>query len=101
MEYLKAVIQLFNGERMDYFAIKNRVYRSTMNLYQADLIRLSAGNVSARIDYQLAAITPSGRQYDILKPEDICIISLDGKLVAGEFKPSSETPLPLLGTRLY
>jgi len=78
---------------MSYEEYKQRVYTATLNIYHAGLIRLSAGNVSARINNQLAAITPSRRQYDVLKPEDICIISLDGKLVAGEFKPSSETPL--------
>ena len=86
---------------MSYEEYKQRVNTATLNIYHAGLFRLSAGNVSARINNQLAAITPSRRQYDVLKPEDICIISLDGKLVAGEFKPSSETPLPLLGTRLY
>jgi L-ribulose-5-phosphate 4-epimerase len=78
---------------MDFFEIKNQVFTAMMNLYKADLIRLSAGNISARINTDLAAITPRSRSYDIMKPEDICIISLDGKLVEGEFKPSSETPL--------
>ena len=78
---------------MSYEDYKQRVFDATLNLYHVGLIRLSAGNVSARINNQLAAITPSRRQYDVLKSEDICIISLDGKLVEGEFKPSSETPL--------
>jgi len=78
---------------LDYSEIRNRVFTATMHLAQAGLIRLSAGNISARIDAQLAAITPASRGYDILAPEDICIISLDGRLVQGEFKPSSETPL--------
>lgn len=78
---------------MDYSEIRNRVFTATMHLAQAGLIRLSAGNISARIDAQLAAITPASRAYDILAPGDICIISLDGRLVQGEFTPSSETPL--------
>jgi L-ribulose-5-phosphate 4-epimerase len=78
---------------MSYEEYKKRVYDATLNLYHVGLIRLSAGNISARISDQLAAITPRSRSYDIMKPEDICIVSLDGKLVEGEFKPSSETPL--------
>lgn len=78
---------------MDYSEIRNRVYQATMHLAQAGLIRMSAGNISARIDAQLAAITPASRAYDILAPGDICIISLDGRLVQSEFTPSSETPL--------
>lgn len=78
---------------MNYSDIKKRVYDATLNLYHVGLIRLSAGNISARIDDQLAAITPRSRSYDIMKPEDISIVTLDGELVEGEFKPSSETPL--------
>lgn len=78
---------------MDYSEIKKRVYQATINLFNVGLIRLSAGNVSARIDENLIAITPRSRSYDVLKPEDICIVSLDQKLVDGDFQPSSETPL--------
>jgi len=78
---------------LNYSDIKKRVYDATLNLYHVGLIRLSAGNISARIDDQLAAITPRSRSYDIMKPEDISIVTLDGELVEGEFKPSSETPL--------
>ena len=78
---------------MSHEDIKKRVYDATLNLYQVGLIRLSAGNISARIDDHLAAITPRSRSYDVMKAEDISIVSLDGKLVEGEFKPSSETPL--------
>jgi L-ribulose-5-phosphate 4-epimerase len=74
--------------------IKKSVYDATLDLYHSGLIRLSAGNISARIDDYLAAITPAGRSYDILKAEDISIVSLlDGRLVEGAFQPSSETPL--------
>ena len=78
---------------MSHEDIKKRVYDATLNLYHVGLIRLNAGNISARIDDHLAAITPRSRSYDIMKAEDISIISLDGKLVEGEFNPSSETPL--------
>lgn len=78
---------------MSHEDIKKRVYAATLGLYHAGLIRLSVGNISARIDEHLVAITPAGRSYDILNAEDIAIVSLDGNLVEGDFKPSSETPL--------
>jgi len=79
---------------MDYKNFKQRVFDATINLYHVDLIRLSAGNVSSRIDNELIAITPSRRSYDIMKPEDISIVSIsDQKMVEGQYKPSSETPL--------
>jgi ribulose-5-phosphate 4-epimerase/fuculose-1-phosphate aldolase len=42
---------------MSYENIKKRVYAATLHLYRAGLIRLSAGNISARID------DPSGGYY--------------------------------------
>lgn len=53
----------------------------------------SWGNVSARNpETNLIAITPSNIDYDMLKLEDIVIVNLDGKVVHGKLKPSSETP---------
>lgn len=77
----------------DFTGIRKRVYDAAMNLYHSGLIRLSAGNVSARVNEELIAITPSGRPYTILQPEDNPIISLDRKLVDGAYRPSSESPL--------
>ena len=57
----------------DFTGIRKRVYDVAMNLYHSGLIRLSAGNVSARVNEELIAITPSGRPYTILQPEDTCL----------------------------
>ena len=54
----------------------------------------TSGNVSRRIG-DLIAITPSGVDYDILKPEDICLLELDGPPVRCDRAPSSELPLHL------
>lgn len=78
---------------MDYYPIKKQVYDATIKLYEIGLIRLSAGNVSARVSDDLIAITPRARSYDILEPEDISIVDLNHNLVEGSFQPSSETPL--------
>ena len=59
---------------------------------QINLIRLSAGNISTRINDDLVAITPSGIQYQIMTKEDISIVDLEGNLIEGP-KPSSETPM--------
>ena len=56
----------------------------------------TSGNVSRRIG-DLIAITPSGVDYDILKPEDICLLELDGTPVRCDRAPSSELPLHLQG----
>lgn len=60
------------------------------------LIAGTWGNISVRIpDTDTIAITPSGRDYMTLTPHDIAIVDLDGKWIAGNYKPSSELPLHL------
>jgi L-ribulose-5-phosphate 4-epimerase len=41
----------------------------------------------------MIAITPTNMMYDTMRPEDISIVDLDGKLVDAPRKPSSETPM--------
>ena len=54
------------------------------------------GNLSARVaDSGYVAITPSGIPYDEITQEDIVIIDLEGNVVDGKRKPSTEVPLHL------
>lgn len=78
---------------MDYTEIQQQVYKTVMQAQEAGLVRLSAGNISARAGEGLVAITPSGISYERLKPEHIAIIDLDGKPVHAPHNPSSETPM--------
>jgi len=58
----------------------------------------SAGNVSMRLiydDQELILITPSNLRYDEMKPDDLLIINLDGKVIEGERNPSVEKYLHL------
>lgn len=60
-------------------------------LIQSNLTKGTGGNISIFIrDKKLMAITPSGIDYFKLKPEDIIIMDLDGSIVDGTQKPSSE-----------
>ncbi len=52
----------------------------------------TAGNLSVRVD-DLIAITPSSLAYELLEPDDICVMSLDGRQVDGRAALSSEWPL--------
>lgn len=58
-------------------------------LLQSGLIARTWGNISARISDTTFLITPSGRDYESLMPEDIVPVYLDGT-PAGNGKPSSE-----------
>ena len=54
------------------------------------------GNISIRLaNDELVAVTPSGRSYDTLRPEDIVIVDYSGEVREGRWKPSSELPLHL------
>jgi L-ribulose-5-phosphate 4-epimerase len=77
---------------MGYRDVKKELINIVHLACQANLIRLSAGNISTRIEEGLVAITPSGIQYRVMQPDDISIIDLDGTLVEGP-PPSSETPM--------
>ena len=48
------------------------------------------GNISARISDTHFAITPSGRAYETLQPEDIVVVKIEDCSWEGDQKPSSE-----------
>lgn len=54
------------------------------------LVARTWGNVSMRIDERLCAITPSGKAYEEMKPEDIVIMDYTTGEYDGHVKPSSE-----------
>jgi L-fuculose-phosphate aldolase len=84
----------WKGKRdMTYDAMRKAIYDTTMMLYEKDLIRLSAGNVSLHDGEGHIAITPSGLWYDRMTPQDIPIVDLQRNLVDGQRAPSSETPM--------
>lgn len=59
-------------------------------LVESGLIARTWGNVSCRIDERQFAITPSGRDYNTLKVNDIVIVNIEDLSYEGNIKPSSE-----------
>ena len=59
-------------------------------LIEKRLVAGSWGNISCRVDEASIAITPSGRGYETLKPEDVVIIDNLGAVLDGKHIPSSE-----------
>lgn len=72
--------------------LKRQVYKANMELPKRGLVTYTWGNVSG-IDREagLFVIKPSGVDYDSLRPEDMVVMSLEGKKVEGELNPSSDT----------
>jgi L-fuculose-phosphate aldolase len=54
----------------------------------------TSGNISVRSG-ELVAMTPTGVDYASLTPADIPVVSLDGSVVDGSLKPTSEWPMHL------
>ncbi len=77
--------------------LKKRVYEANMLLPKYGLVTFTWGNVSG-VDREkgLFVIKPSGVEYDRLTPEDMVVMSLDGKQVEGDLNPSSDTKTHLV-----
>lgn len=77
--------------------LKRTVWEENIKLSSYGLITLTWGNVSA-IDREtgLVVIKPSGVGYDVMQPEDMVVVDLDGNRVEGKWNPSSDTPTHLV-----
>ena len=77
--------------------LKERVCRANLDLVKHGLVVFTWGNASA-IDREsgLVVIKPSGVSYDVMKPSDMVVVDLDGNVVEGSLKPSSDTPTHLV-----
>ena len=69
---------------------KELVVKAGKELIEKGLIARTWGNVSARISETQFVITPSGRAYEDLTPEEIVVVNIDDCSYEGEIKPSSE-----------
>ena len=72
--------------------LKASVCAANKELVKQNLVIYTWGNVSA-IDREkgLVVIKPSGVSYDEMKPSDMVVVDLDGNIVEGNLKPSSDT----------
>ena len=77
-------------------SLKKEVCKANLALVAHGLVLFTWGNVSA-IDKEskLVVIKPSGISYDDMKPEDMVVVDLDGNIVDGKWRPSSDTPTHL------
>ena len=73
-------------------ALRELVWQLHLELPKNDLVRWTGGNVSARDpESGLVVIKPSGVPYEELRPEHHVIVNLQGDVVQGTLKPSSDT----------
>jgi len=82
--------------------LKLAVYEANMELPGRGLVTYTWGNVSGiDRDKNLVVIKPSGVPYDELKPEHLVVLDMEGNIVEGRFKPSSDTPTHLVIYRKF
>ena len=73
--------------------LKEKVLQANLDLVKHKLVLFTWGNVS-QIDRRTGylVIKPSGVSYDEMKAEDMVVVDLEGKVVEGRLRPSSDTP---------
>ena len=78
-------------------ALKEKVFRANLDLVKHGLVIFTWGNVSA-IDREnnLVVIKPSGVSYETMVAADMVGVDLDGNIVEGGLRPSSDMPTHLM-----
>ena len=77
--------------------LKENVCQANLELVKYGLVTLTWGNVSGiSKDRKHVVIKPSGVSYDRMLPEQMVVVDLEGNIVEGELRPSSDTPTHVL-----
>jgi L-ribulose-5-phosphate 4-epimerase len=73
-------------------SLRQQVWQLHMELPRNNLVVWTGGNVSARDpESGLVVIKPSGLRYEQMQPEHLVVLDVNGKVVEGALKPSSDT----------
>jgi L-ribulose-5-phosphate 4-epimerase len=78
-------------------ALREEVLEANLELVRRGLVLYTFGNASAIArEEKLVVIKPSGVPYQTMKPEYLVITDLDGQVVEGDLRPSSDLPTHLV-----
>jgi L-ribulose-5-phosphate 4-epimerase len=82
--------------------LKQKVWEANCDLPKHQLVTFTWGNVSG-VDRETGhmVIKPSGVPYEELQPEHMVVVDMDGKVVEGDLRPSSDTPTHLVLYRAF
>ncbi|MDF2627737.1 MAG: sugar isomerase [Symbiobacteriaceae bacterium] len=79
---------------MLYEETRRAVCETARRMMRDGLVKLTSGNISSRIPGTAhIAITPSGMDYETMTPADITVVDLEGQVIDGARRPSTETPM--------
>jgi len=83
-------------------SLREEVLEANLELVRRGLVLYTFGNVSGiSREEGLVAIKPSGVPYETMKTEDLVVVDLDGKIVEGSLRPSSDLPTHLILYRAF
>lgn len=72
--------------------LKKQVCEENLRLVELGLVLFTWGNVSAYDkDSKLMVIKPSGVPYSDMRPEDMVVVDMEGNVIEGKYRPSSDT----------
>lgn len=82
--------------------LREEVLEANLELVRRGLVLYTFGNASGILrDEGLVVIKPSGVRYEEMKPEHLVVTDLDGKVVTGNLRPSSDLPTHVLLYRSF
>jgi len=77
--------------------LREEVLEANLELVRRGLVLYTFGNASGiSRDQKLVVIKPSGVPYDKMKPEHLVVTDLEGKMIEGDLRPSSDLPTHLV-----
>ena len=71
---------------------KRQIIEYGMLLDRYELVSLTCGNLAIRMPTGEILITPSGMMYEKMVEDDVIVCDIDGNIIEGDKKPSSDTP---------
>ena len=71
--------------------LRQEIVDRSLQAFHEGLFSGTSGNMSCYLrEEDLMLITPTSVRYDVMRAEDIVVLRLDGTVVEGHLKPSSE-----------
>ena len=72
------------------YTLKKEIIEAGRRVYDRGYVASNDGNISARVDAKRVIITPTGVSKGFMKTEDLVLVDMDGNVLEGRKKPSSE-----------
>src|SRR3954464_5254950 len=84
-----------NGSVMNEWKLREQMCEIGRRIYNKGFAAANDGNISYRLGEDRVLCSPTRVSKGFMKPDDLCIIDLEGKQISGKRKRSSEIPLHL------